>query len=274
MKKINFICLFLIIFFITHINCNASVNTYTRTNDNLLVPNDVVVDSNNIKDILNTPAVSNKEKLYDYADLFTDSQEDSLYDQINDYIKCSSIDLVIVTVNDLNGYSISDYAYNFYDYNDFLEDGVIFIIYKSDNEPEIFMGNSGLPGSKVFTIYSDIRIGQILEYIYNDSLRDEDYYTGVSNYIKILKGFSEKEDAAYGINSQGKIIKHIPWIEIIIIAGALTFVTIMILFYRIKSNNKNSYFDYLEGRLDSNTLIVRKDSEELIDTVVTKDKDR
>ena len=57
------------------INVFASTNTYTRTNDNLLVPEDVTVTSNNINDILKTPAVFSSEKIYDFADLYTDNEE-------------------------------------------------------------------------------------------------------------------------------------------------------------------------------------------------------
>lgn len=143
MKKFKFIIFGLFIFFIVNNNVFASTNTYTRTKEAPLVPKDVVVDENNINNILNTPAVSSSEKVYDYADLLTDDEEKKLVTNINEYISNSIIDVAIVTTNNLNGYSISEYAYNFYDYNDFMSDGVVFVIKVGGSEPEIFMGNSG-----------------------------------------------------------------------------------------------------------------------------------
>ena len=116
MKYIRYIVLSFVMFFIFTINTNASTNTYIRTSDNLLVPSDVVVDSNNINNIMKTPSVSSSEKLYDFADLLTDSEEEKLVKRINKYVNSSTIDVAIVTTNDLLGFSIDDYAYNFYDY--------------------------------------------------------------------------------------------------------------------------------------------------------------
>src|SRR5574344_564031 len=135
MKKFKFIIFGLFIFFIVNNNVFASTNTYIRTKEAPLVPKDVVVDENNINNILNTPAVSSSEKVYDYADLLTDDEEKKLVTNINEYISNSIIDVAIVTTNNLNGYSISDYAYNFYDYNDFMSDGVVFVIKVGGSEP-------------------------------------------------------------------------------------------------------------------------------------------
>ena len=127
----------LIIFFLVPITCMASTNTYQRTRENLIVPKDVIVDNNNINDILNTPAVSSMEKVYDYANLYSEEEENNLFQQISDYIDKSSIDVALVTTRDLNGFSLSDYAYHFYDYNDFKDSGVVFVIYIDSVEPHI-----------------------------------------------------------------------------------------------------------------------------------------
>lgn len=247
----------------TCINCKASVNTYTRTNDNLYLPKDVIVTDENYDSILKTPAVSSKEKIYDFADLFSEEEESSLYEKINDYIDYSNFDLAIITVDDIGDKSISDFAYNFYDYNDFLDDGVVFVIYKHPSDPEIFMGNSGKSDSKTFKIYSDYRINAILSYVYSD-IEQGNYYSASVNYIKILKGFYEKENGDYKVDDDGNLVKRIPWIEIIVLSLSLTFIVVVFFIYGIKNSNKNNYKDYLDEVLDNNTLIVRKDIDEEI----------
>ena len=118
----------IMLFLISPYKVLASTNTFTRTIEKPLVPADVLVREDNIQDIMKTPAVSASEKIYDYADLYSEQQEKDLFKKITDFIDESKIDVAIVTTNNQNGYGIRDYAYNFYDYNDFKIEGIIFVI--------------------------------------------------------------------------------------------------------------------------------------------------
>lgn len=256
-----FICIF-ISFFFFNMNCFASVNSYIRTDNNLLVPKDVVVDSNNIEAIRKTPAVSSSEKIYDYANLLTDSEEKKIYDKLYEYIKETNIDVAIVTTNDLAGFSIADYSYNFYDYNDFMDDGVVFVVYVTSLEPEIYMGNSGDQSGKVFEIYTDTRINQTLEYVYKDISLGE-YYSALNDYVNILDGFYRIDDGNYKVDKEGKIVKNIPWIEIVVLSAALTFIIIVILLYRLNNKKKKTF--NIESKINVSTLMVKTDSDNLID---------
>ncbi len=256
MRYIKF--LFLFIIYMVSINVFASTNTYTRTNDNLLVPEDVTVTSNNINDILKTPAVSSSEKIYDFADLYTDNEEKKLYDSINKYIKNTTIDASIVTTRDLCGFSIDNYAYNFYDYNNFMNDGVLFVIYVGSGRPSIYMANSGDTKGKVFTIYTQQRIKEILSYVYRD-ISVGNYYRASSDYIKILQGyFNLDRNTEYVVNDKGKIIKSIPWMEIVILGLALTFIIDSIIYMKTINNMKKSTLNILENSIDKETLMVKR----------------
>ena len=121
MKKIKFVVFWFILFFIFSINVNASSNTYTRSNNNLLVPKDVIVTSENINAILNTPAVSSSEKIYDFANLLTDAEEKKLFKEINEYIHGYSNRFKEITIPNtenlkvnmrFKGYCISEEEYN------------------------------------------------------------------------------------------------------------------------------------------------------------------
>ncbi len=266
MKFIKLMGCILISVLFFNLNCFASVNSYTRTDTNLMVPKDVVVDSNNIGSILKTPAVSSSEKIYDYADLLTDDEEKNIYEKLYEFTKDSEIDVAVVTTNDLLGFSISEYSNNFYDYNDFMNDGIIFVIYMSGNEPEIYMGNSGNHSGKVFEIYTDARINQTLEYVYKDIALGE-YDKAINDYVKILDGFYRIDGGNYKVDKEGKVVKSIPWIEIGILSIALTFIIIIFLFYKFIVKKK-TIVNY-EKNINTETLIVRTDSDKLIDTSVS-----
>lgn len=258
-----------ILFFMFTLNCFASDKTYTRTNDNLLVPKDVVVDDSNREDILKTPAVSSREKIYDFAKVLTDEEEDKIYKRVNYYIDSSDIDMVIVTTKNLCGFSVADYTSNFYDYNDFLDTGVIFVIYINDSEDEIFMYNIG---DKPSSIYYDSRIHDILKYVYKD-ISTKNYYKAIDNYTVILQGFynrEEKGNGNYSINENGEFVKDIPWVEIIVLAIALTFIIIMIFIYKINGNNRLNNSNYLDNQIDKSNMIIKTMKDELVDTSNTK----
>lgn len=278
MKYIKLFIFTVFSFLLFNINCLASTKLYTRTNENLLVPKDVVVTHENLQDILNTPAVDASEKIYDYAEVLSGAEEEKALKLIKEFVESSSIDAVVVTTKNLNGYSIGDYAYNFYDYNDFSESGIIFVIYINSVEPEIYMGNSGPDNGEVFSIYTDNRINQTLAYVYND-IKNGNCYSAVEKYIGVLQGFYDLEKQSsggntsnYEVKQDGKIVKKIPWVEIVILSVALSFVTISVLLYRLKGKNKVVIIDDLDSNLNNSTLIVRCDSDELVDTSVSRDK--
>lgn len=270
MKK--YLLMLIPIIFLININVFASTFTYVRNGDNLRVPSDVVVDNNNIDSIMKTPSVRSDEKIYDFAGVLTTKEEDELYKSIKEYIKDSKIDSVIVTTRDLNGFDINEYTYNFYDYNDFLEDGVIFVIYMNGNTPEIFMGTSGNKNedskSKVFSIYSNYRIKETLKYVYEKNLRGGDYYKACDNYIKIIKGFYNIDvNSNYRVDENGNLQKNIPWVELMVLSVTLTFIISIILLYSIGMFKKEVVVDCFDNCIVKSTMKVKRVSEELIDTI-------
>lgn len=261
MKYIRFSLLILGICCLFSFNCSASVNTYTRTENNLLVPKDVVVDIDNMNDILNTPAVSSSEKIYDYADILTDTQEDEVYKKLIDYINITGIEAVIVTSRNLGGYTTGEAINNFYNYNDFNDDAVVFYIYISDVEPDIYMITNGMGNN----FYTQERIPQILEYVYKD-IAEGNYGQAVDNYINILSGFYNL-DGNYKVDKNGNVVQDIPWIEIVVLAVTLTFIIVVILVSRFGLGKRKKFSLY--KKINQSTLRVRTDSDEEIVTEVS-----
>lgn len=188
MKKINLFITIIIISIFSIIPVNASTNTKERTESDLLVPNYITVTDSNKDKILNTPAVDETEKVYDFADLFTDEEEQKLYNEITDYINTYGMDLAVVTIQTNNKGTAENYADDFYDYNNFgknsSNDGILFLI---DMETrEIWMSTTGT----AIKMYNDYRIENALDRVYQ-YMTDKEYYTGCSKYIDKISEYAK-----------------------------------------------------------------------------------
>ena len=260
MKKISYLIIILVAFFGFNLTCNATAKTYKRTTSNMLVPKDVIVDSSNRDSILKTPAVDASVKIYDFAFLIDDSREATLTNKIQNFINKSNMDIVIVTTNDLKGFQLPEYTYNFYDYNDFLLNGVTLVIYTGGKSPEIFMGNSGPQDSFVFTTYNEGRINQTLAYIYNGYMKENvDYYEACSKYIDIIVEFYKKD-----MNESGGDIAQggIRWIEIIILSVALAFIVDVLFIFKLgKYKIARKKGAILDKKINKSTMVMEQVSD-------------
>lgn len=256
MKKVNCLIVILLAFFTITLNCNASTHTYTRSTDNLLVPKDVVVDSTNINDIMNTPAVAANEKIYDFANLLDDNREFELTNKILEFSKKSNMDIVIVTTSDLRGFQIPEYTYNFYDYNDFKSDGVTLVIYAPGGKnPEIFMGNSGLKDSYIFTVYNEGRVNQILAYIYNGFIKDKAYFDACDKYIDIIKGYYATDMRSEEISNKGSI----RWVEIIILSVAIAVIANLLFMFKLNKYKVTSKKgEVMDKKVNTTTMVIQQ----------------
>lgn len=202
MKKILKISLFfLLCYFIGIHSVFASTNTNVRTEENNYLVNDwVLITEDNKQNILTTPAVDASEKVYDFADLYSSSEEERLYREINDYIEHCGMDMAVVTINS-NSKTPRDYADDFYDYNSFGigsdRDGVLFLV-DMDNR-EIYMSTTG----NAIDIYTDQKIDYIMDKIFT-FFSDQEYYEGTSNFIQMVDEYYSRNLTSYESNSLHK----------------------------------------------------------------------
>ena len=267
-KYINYLLVIVITLFLFKYDCFASTNTYVRTNDNLRVPSDVKVDNDNYNDIIKTPSVSSSEKVYDFAEILSVEDEELLFENLSTYSKKTKYDAVIVTTSDLHEFDISDYAFNFYDYNDFKNEGVIFVIYTGEPEVSIYMANSGPTSSELFQIYNEKMIQSTLEYLYKNSISKQKYFEGCNNFIIIINEFyNRKASGNYEVDKNGNIVKTVPILEILIIAAASTFIIMVLLITSTKHKKKYAAED-IKDKLDKNTVVIRVDYDRAIDSSV------
>ena len=265
MKKNVKIFLVILISFIFNITLvSASTNTNIRTEDNYLINDWIEVTDSNRGNILNTPAVNAEEKIYDFADLYTDSEEKDLYNEVNSYIQSYNMDLVIVTINSNNKSSPQEYADDFYDYNDFgissNRDGILFLIDMQNRE--IYMSTTGT----AIEMYNDYRINEALDSVYT-YMSDEDYYEGTSNYIDIIKDYAA---SGYPNNSTISNKGDRPSIVTTMIVSLI--ITIIIMGILISKNKMVRKATTAEEYLNKESVNIKNISDILVSSNTTKQK--
>lgn len=152
------------------------------------------------------------EKIYDYADLLSNEEEEKLHSQVMDFIEKYDMDMVFVTINE-NPYGISDedtelYTEEFYDNNGFgvgkTKDGIIILIDMSNRYS--YISTTG----EAILVFDDIRIDLMLDnaYFY---LKDGEYYNAFDSFLNDASSFAKhgipESNKNYYINSKGEYVR-------------------------------------------------------------------
>lgn len=255
MKKIRY--LFIVAFCILFYSLNVyAVETYERSPDNYRVPNDIVVDDNNIDNVLSTPSVNEEEKIYDFADLFTDSEESSLYNGSINYKNEHGFELVILTIDDNEGKNFKDYAWDFYDYNYFDINGIILII--DMDSRNYYMSTSG----KAIDAYSDNECYYIEDELY-EFMSNGDYYGAASHFITLANYYVEYDNENFSEYESTSS----KWLKVIGFSFIGTVIVIVIMAFQNrmvkKANSSRSY-------LNEQTKVIRPICDMFIGSNVSK----
>lgn len=258
MKKIFKITLVMLtIFTLNIVPVYASTNTKERTEDNYLVEDWVTVTEDNKNNILTTPAIDATEKVYDFADLFTDEEEQQLYTKITNYINEYNLDLAVVTIDE-NNKTPREYADDFYDYNDFNQQGGILFLIDMDNR-KIYMSTTG----QAIKMYNDYRINTALDEVYT-YMSDEEYYEGTSSYIDKISNYAK--DGLPTSNKEEKSLTSSIFMSLLIgLIGTAIIMTILIFKNRMvkKATTAREY-------LNKDSIKIQNMGEILISSNTTK----
>lgn len=262
LKKFIYVVIICILF-----NCNevfASTKVNTRTDEDYLVPNDVVVTNDNRNAILNTPAINSGEKVYDFAEVLTDSEELALYKQIETFVNETNMDLVVVTIKNNPVDNTKDYAHNFYNFNYFKKDGVLFLI--DFDESGIYMVTNG----KAYDLFPNSRMQPILKNIYNKILKKE-FYTACSMFVNSVSGFvgigpsTRGEDVV--IDVDGTVHKESIVIKALVVAFIGTAIGMIIL---VSMNKMVKPAISSREFLNKESVVINDISDNLVDSKTVK----
>ncbi|WP_404328597.1 TPM domain-containing protein [Mesobacillus maritimus] len=128
-----------------------------------------------------TNVLASYEKVYDEAGLFSEEERVDINDQAISLSEQTEMDIVIVTTNDSQGKSSSDYALDFYEEHGFgyegTLDGVLYLLNMDEREVYIFTRDKG-------TDYIDaVRVEELLDRVY-PPLGEENYRESAQIFLE------------------------------------------------------------------------------------------
>ncbi len=247
---------------------SASTNTLPRDENNLHVWD--TIDKNKYKyDILKTPRVDSSEKIYDFADLYTDEEEKKLFDRVNNYIEKNGVDLVILTINENNKINTERYAEDFFIFNYFgTEDkkrtGIVFIIDMDGRNVNVVTSGSAI------LYLDDNRIDNILDDIVG-YIGNKEYFVGTNTLIADLERYGTSipsSNSHITIDPNGNPVKiHRPNIFISLVGGVI----VAWIFVASNKSKHKSIIQATDADLYMNTgkSAVAPPKDKLVSSVVT-----
>lgn len=275
MKKLSKILLAILIVFLNINIYNAQVYTKNRNSlSNYGVNKKWNINNNNLDNILNTPYVDASEKIYDFSDILTATEENVLKQKIDNFVELTNMDMVIVTEN--IPYSIDtvneEYAADFYDYNDFGIDftnysGVLILrnTYESDRYYNIYtFGDAQL-------YFSYERLEDTLDSIYYDISNDY-YLDGFSTFIDDMTNYYNSGIPStmknYYVDDMGYLQeKYNPPIFLAFIISLI--ITVIIMFILIKKNKMIKKEKEAKAYLEKDTINYTEKRDDFITSKTT-----
>ena len=208
---------------------------------------------------------STSTKVYDYADLLTDEEED-LRERANAFIEKYQMDMVILTISE-NPYGSSDnssitYAQDFYDYNNFgvgnTKDGVLVLV-DMNNRYRYFLttGTAQL-------MYDDARINNINNNVIS-YLKSGNYYQAFVTYISSASSYAKegvpKSNQYYCIDEDGEYYKckeppkSVNWLVTILAASLGSIIPVFVHLRKYKGINiATNANEYLKSSTQNNNV--------------------
>lgn len=184
------------------------------------------------------------ERIFDEADILTETEEYSLQKYMDKVSKEKQVDIVIVTTNDAEGKYPREYAENFYKTHDFgYEDsdgtGLLYLI----SLDKSVTGNRELwmtTAKEAKDYFSESRIDSVLDNIYNTLTADEElnYYGSCNEFIK-------------GIEKYMNVSESVPvfltkWYSKLGIALVITMIIFFILIFNFGGKKTTAAETYLD----------------------------
>lgn len=194
-------------------------------------------------------AVPTTDKRYiaDDADLLTDAQEAELLSLISRINFYHDIDVVLHTTNDIGNKDIGTYANDYYDYNGYADDGMLFMIDMGSRN--YYTSTTGY----AMVAFADDKIESLSDTVVG-YLSDGEYYEAFTVYLNNVDGYLEaihneseldyRFDDSYGVSTSKNILKR----ELVSIAVAFIISFIVVSVLQKKMNTavrKTQANDYL-----------------------------
>ncbi|MBQ6493759.1 MAG: TPM domain-containing protein [Erysipelotrichaceae bacterium] len=140
----------------------------------------------------NAPNVAGNPLVNDFADLLSDKEEEKLASKLKKLSDKYGIDAAVVTTKSTNGMKIADYADDFYDYNGYGKNGVLFVLDMGNSE--IYISTSG-SCKRDITDYG-------IDLIFDDMMND----LQAGRYYNAFEKFADDTDSLLKNAQSGNVI--------------------------------------------------------------------
>ena len=160
-------------------------------------------------------------RLVDEAGLLTDEEFQQLSAQLNEVSQRWSMDVVIVTVNTLEGKTATAYADDYFDYNGYSADGILLLISMEDRDWAISTSGSGI------STFTDA--GQ--QYIMDDVLADlslDYFYDAFSTFVSLCDDFCLQASTGTPYDNGNMPKEAYPFFAYLLVAVAIGFIVALI----------------------------------------------
>lgn len=162
-------------------NYDEAISAYMYAAAQLVQPNSTLSSGAESTVILDTRA-----RVVDMAELLSDSEKTALLSKLDEISERQKLDIVVLTVNTLDGKTPRDYADDFYDYNGYgfgeNKDGILLLVSMEDRDWWISTTGYGI------TALTDAGIEYISEKFLSD-LSDGDYAQAFTTYAELCDQF-------------------------------------------------------------------------------------
>lgn len=164
-------------------------------------------------------------RLVDDADLLSDSEETQLRNKLDEISERQQMDVVVVTVNSLEGAAVVDYADDFYDYHGYGfgegRDGILFLLSMKEREWAISTRGYGI------TVFTDAGIDYIAEHMIDD-LHNGDYAAAFTTFADKCDDYITQAATGMPYDVDNLPKEPFPFITLLVITFAIAFVIALI----------------------------------------------
>ena len=162
-------------------NYDEAISAYMYAAAQLIQPDSTLSSGAESTIILDT-----RERVVDMAELLSDSDKTALLSKLDEISERQKMDIVVLTVNTLDGKTPRDYADDFYDYNGYgfgeNKDGILLLVSMEDRDWWISTTGYGI------TALTDAGIEYISKKFLSD-LSDGDYAQAFTTYAELCDQF-------------------------------------------------------------------------------------
>ncbi len=186
--------------------------------------------------VIPVSAAGDLPRVCDYADVLSDSEEAELFNKLDEISERQRLDVVVVTVESLEGESVVDYADDFYDYNGYGfgegRDGILFLLSTGEREWNITTRGYAI------TVFTDAGIDYMTEWIVMD-LKDGAYAAAFTTFADYCDRYVTQAATGMPYDIDNLPSEPFPYFTLLIICFAIAFVIALIVTAIMKGQLKS-----------------------------------